>query len=250
MTYYQVLEKIAENLSHTYIRTNSFTPRLAALIAICFDAGLISLGILGFALTFIDNIEILDLNEWIIKTCIVGAITSGLWFLLLIKYFRHTSWICWVLADFILVGIAGFILSTLFIIRDINLDLPQPAPTLYFEPIVNKTCTLECSQRQGRRNHSRSYVLSSEQCASSQNRSTAIAYYEQMNSICMYNTSFFFYLDIADWRSKGNYHFSVQEAQYDQSQLGNKVRVPVYPGALGIHWLSHPQLITITESFD
>lgn len=186
----------------------------------------------------------LDRGEWYAQTIALGLALATVWFLLIVVFFRGTSWVCWVFMDFILCGILGIMLSSHFIAREANVHLPQPAPTVYSQPISQKYCVLECRQRCGKRCTRRSnYSGNTDAHCAAHSRPAVMQRYKQSDPICRSSASFAFRITIRHWEpQKQYYHFPTSATFFDSVSVGQYVNVPVNEGAYGVKWINQDEI--------
>lgn len=215
-----------------------------AFLFLCAHAGLLTWGIFGGLPTLADNIEMLDRTEWFAQTIVLGLVLATIWFMLIVAFFRSTSWVCWVMVDFMLCGILGIMLTSHFIAREANVHLPQPAPTVYRQPISEKYCVLECRQRCGKRCTRRSnYSGNTDAHCSAQSRPNVRQRYMQIDSICRSSANFAFKITIRHWEpQKQYYRFPTNASFFDSVSVGQYVDVPVNEGAYGIKWINQDEI--------
>ena len=227
-----------------YGRAQSYPLGAIALIFICVHAGLLTLAAFGFAPTLIDNTDIVNNVEWYVKGAVAGGVAACVWLFLILNIFRKTSWVCWVFVDFVLCGIIGFVLSAVFIVRDLNIDLPQPLPQIHQQPVVKKYCQLKCKKSCGRRCTRRSnYPIPSEEGCSPQSRAEFMQLKRQQDNICAYNAWYVYNLEIQSWhRDEGNYAFLPKVTVFDSTHVNGYMNVPVHDGALGLEWVDTNQI--------
>lgn len=246
---YTLLEDIAKHTrrSTALLSISPDTPRHRAPIAF-FVIG-VHMGLLAFGASEIfyshalDTTDIIDNEALITRSATAMLFGMGAWLMLLYYFFARTPWICWVLGDFVLCGVAGFALSTTAILREANIQLPQASPREYMQPITAKSCTLHCSKSCGkhctRRSH---YTLTEESCTPS-----ARAQFQQERRaddyICENNSWYDYDLRIQHWQSGQDYRFSPSVRQFDSMASGMMVTVPVYNGALGMEWLNSNDIL-------
>ena len=216
---------------------------MAALIFVCFHAGFLGLGIFGALPTLLDSVHIVDFNLLVIYGLITGGVFSAVWLFIILAIFNKTSWICWVLADFVLSGIIGFVLAGSFIVREANQYLPQPPAKLYEQPIIQKSCTIKCSKSCGKRCTRRSsYPFYSEQNCDIQSRSTNIQQKIQSDYICKNNSWYEYKITVKSWKETTNYSFKPEEVLFDSVHEGGYLNIPVNKGALGLEWIDQSQI--------
>lgn len=230
-------------------RPGSSSLRVLGLVALAFisvHAGLFALGILGIFPTLTDSIDIIDSPAWISKGVIAGGAVALVWFFLILHIFQKTSWVCWVIADFFLCGLVGFMLSGVFAIREANTHLPQPLPHVFAQPILQKICVLECKQSCGRRCTRRSsYQFQGDASCNPDSRAAIFQQKTETDPICRSNAWFEYKIKIHHWRDPADYSFTPESRLFDSVQVGSFLTVPVHQGAIGLEWIDidniHPR---------
>jgi hypothetical protein len=209
-----------------------------AFLFLAAHAGLITLGIFGALPTLADSIDTLDNHLLVIKGMLAGLVLSGLWLFLIVSIFNRSSWVCWVLVDFLICGLIGFVLSGIFIVREANVHLPQPAATIMVTPVTQKICTLNCSQRCGRRCTRRSsYTFYDNSGCNPQSRAESMILKKQTDSICRSSAYYSYQITTKPWRPGKHYSFSPNITLFDGVNVGTDVSIPVNPGALRLEWV-------------
>lgn len=209
-----------------------------AFVFICAHAGLMTLGLLGILPTMADSIDTIENYALAIKGMTTGVIASAAWLFFILNFFRNTSWICWVLVDFILCGVIGFTLSGIFIVREINTHYLQTPAKIHEQRIIQKSCTLWCSKSCGRRCTRRSsYVYPLESQCTPEMRAENMLQKQQTDYICQANAYFEYSITIENWNKGQNYSFTATLPLFDQTKVGSSLRIPVNEGALGLEWV-------------
>lgn len=212
---------------------------ITAFVVICVHAGVLTLGAFGFAPTLMDSVDTIDKVEWIAKGMVAGGTIAGLWLIVVLSIFNRTSWVCWVVADFVLCGILGFTLSGIFVTRELNTHLSQPAPQIHAQQVLLKTCELKCKKSCGKRctRHS-NYPLAEGMCAAS-SRPSYMQQIKTQDSTCRNGSAWYdFKLQVTHWKKPQPYTFEPLEKLFDRTKSGGFLNVPVYKGALGFEWVN------------
>ena len=216
---------------------------LAAAAVIAVHAGLLGLGLFGLLPTRADAIHTEYLPNLIVVGVVAGAVVAGTWFLLLLAVFLGSSWSSWVLADFILCGFLGIVLSGIVVVREANIHLPQPAATVHVLPIVKKVCVFKCSPaRRGLNLQRHSYWFDTDRQCSPELRAAFLQSRQQSNSNCTLRPSFDYSIRVKHWRASVPYSFSPSAEVFDTLSTGNLLSVPVHPGALGFEWIDRDEI--------
>ncbi len=233
------------SISSGYEVASSTSRRLSvtAFIFISIHAGLLTMGLLGAFPTLADSVDMVDAGAWIAKGILLGILLAIVWFFAILHMFRGSSWVCWVLADFVLCGVLGFILSGVFVVREANTHLPQPPAQVFTQPILQKVCVLECKKRCGRRCTRRSsYRFQSDATCSPESRYAIMQEKKQTDYICANSAWYEYTLHVQHWREPSDYSFSPSEALFDNVRTGTMLNVPVNEGALGLEWIDTDEI--------
>jgi hypothetical protein len=213
----------------------------AAALVVAVHAGLFSLGVFGFLPTFVDSVHTLSTRDLMAMGAIAGAIAGAAWFLGVVMFFRASSWAPWVMADFVLAGVIGFMLSGIFFVREANIWLPQAAATVHELPVVSKSCTLKCGK--GRRSSRRSsYQFDSDRDCNPQSRQAIMASKKREDQRCVRRAKFEYRVELRHWREPGQYAFKPDADVFDTLRTGSYLQVPVHAGALGLEWIDWDEL--------
>ena len=208
--------------------------------------GFLLLGLTGFWTFSVDSIEVLDRAALMHYGLSGGVALAALWAFIIFFLLGRTSWVSWVLSDFIAFGIVGLVLSGLTFARDVDVDLVQPAPTVYQERLVERTCQLECSKSCGKNCTKRShYTYSTQAECTASVRAKNIAEKRASDPICAARADFKYYLTVsASWpHYQGtSYRFSTDSVFFDHTQAGMFLSVPVHAGALGLPWIDKAEI--------
>lgn len=239
--HFEILDEISKILG-TVATKDGFATQAETLVPYAFGAmsvhaGLLSLGLLGVFPTLADSIDTPLLSELVSKGLAAGALCAALWFMLILYFFNKTSWICWVFADFMLCGILGFMLSGIFAVRELNMDLSQPSPVVHTQNITQKKCTLHCKKGSGKRSRSSSYAYYGDDACSPSNRSGITREKETTDYICTYQIWFTFDISVPHWSKPKDYSFESSMQLFDSVRTGQSLDISVNPGALGIEWV-------------
>lgn len=192
--------------------------------------------------TFLDSMEIVSYVEWWGTALFAGLILAGVWLAMLLWLFSGTSWAGWVLADYLLAGLIGILITTGYGLRKTNILLDTKPPTLYDKPIVERSCTLTCSRTVGsgkrRRTESTTHFPTEAQCEAPSRQQT-VQYFLQQDYKCSYNNHFNYRLVVEPWcqGSKKPYHFNTNSQLFDAVRRGTIMTIPSHPGRFGIEWV-------------
>ena len=207
---------------------------VAALSVIVVHAGLLMFGMLGFLPTFADSVHTADTGALLRMGLVAGAVAALVWLPSILAVFSGSSWSPWVLTDFLISGLIGFVLAGVHVVREVNVQMPQPEARQYQLPVLQKACTLSCSS--GRRSRS-TYPFVSDAACSPPQRQKVMAEKKQSDPVCARRAWFTLTLDVKHWREQDPYSFDASEQLFDAVRTGRSVTLPVHPGALGLEWV-------------
>lgn len=191
----------------------------------------------GWAAQLIDSVQMVSNVLWISSGLYYGLFALGLWFAAIIIIFRKSSWIGWVLADFLLYGWIGILVCSVYLVRDMNVMLDQSEAVIHTMPVTRKNCALHCSNRYGKRSKTRTYQLSALQCAYSE-RPATMAEYQNRDYVCRSSAHFTFDVYTKHWNPAINsYHYQPNSQHFDAVDYGTLIDIPTHAGALGIEWV-------------
>lgn len=239
--YWRKLNAVREGLRHLSDPSGRrFPMRWTAFIFLGLHLALFITALSGFAPTFIDRYEIIDKWQWLSHAAAYALPAVCLWFGVIIYFFHGTSWAGWVLADFVLTGIIGVMMTTGYFVREANI-LADMSPPQHIERTVSKrTCSLECRKSCGKNCTRRSSYKLDEKWCSPERRIATKYYYEQRDSICRASAKYQFTLYMPHWlpkMGKNRYSYHPRADVYDASPVGTTLRIPLREGALGIEWV-------------
>ena len=140
-----------------------------------------------------------------------------------------------------LCGLFGFVLSGISVVRDVNVQMPQPEARVYERPVVQKLCVLKC--KKGRRYARRSsYPFASDDDCSPQSRQEIMISKKQSDPICAAQAWFAYTIRMKHWQGDEPYSFSPSVRLFDATRTGGFLSVPVHPGAFGLEWLDWDEI--------
>ncbi|WP_421694764.1 hypothetical protein [Aestuariivirga sp.] len=209
----------------------------AALLFIALQAGVLMFGLLGSFPAYFDWAQTVNTYSLAVTGLAAGVIAAILWTSFIIVVFSESPWTSWVLADFVLFGFLGFVLSGMVVLREVNVMAPQPAATVYLQPVVEKICVLQCKMGRRRRARRLSYTFHTDSDCAPQRREEIRLSKIASEPICASSAWFDYSLRVKHWQQGEPYMFSASSFLFDAVQTGSTVRLPVHPGALGFQWL-------------
>jgi hypothetical protein len=247
----ELLKKIAQYAqmpSHLSEEKPAIRRQSLALIFISFHMALLLTGLFGVLPQLMDDFEVVKTSEWFVKSANYIVPVIFLWTSLITLCFGGSSWLGWVLADFVLSGIVGLVLFGLLAVREANIHFDTSQAQIIETPIQQRYCELTCSTGSGKRRRSRTYTLSEMMCESA-SRPSVMAEYRQRDYYCQSSARFSFHLKVAHWRTDATapFYLAVQQAFYDQTRVGAKLAIPSHSGALGIEWIDRESVTLLAN---
>lgn len=218
--------------------------RNIAFFAICTHASLLTLAtFMGFRFAFDKTVHILDAMHWMMLGFMCALVAALLWLQWLYHHFRKSSWLGWVLADFIVFGLAAFFCVSTLSIRSANIHLPQQPPAMQVQSVLSKVCILNCRQDCGKRCTRRStYPYRSESLCTAESREKIYQEKLKLDDVCRSDAWFSYVLEIQHWETPSRYSFETFESVFDASRIGKSVTVPIHQGALGLRWIDDDEI--------
>lgn len=210
----------------------------AALSAIAVQAGILTVGLSGLLPHFAHSGHTVDAGFLVLMGIAAGLLAAANWVLFVLGLFLGSSWCAWVLADFVLCGLLGFVLSGMFMVREVNIRLPQPDVRIYLQPVVQKSCVLQCQKGRGRRARRSSHPYEGDVACSPSSRQQNLESMRRTDPICASKAWFDYRLAVQHWRTSSRYSFNTRPELFDAVKSGDKVSLPIHPGALRLEWLN------------
>jgi hypothetical protein len=219
----------------------SYAQRAAFFMVL--HATLLTGGIAGFAAYAAGDIEMMNMQRFLMATLALVPLAAGLWIALLAIFLRRSMWLVLALGDFILIGIAGLVLSVPLFSLELNRRLPQAPPTLYSQPLLDKSCSVHCRRKRGKSTTTRTYDLTPAECRATA-RDAKVQSLKQSDSVCSYSASLRYKLRFEPFHADQDkpYILKASAAQFDAGQRGDVYDIPVHPGALGHAWLDQEEI--------
>ncbi len=186
---------------------------------------------------------IADYAEMLVKAGFAGVFFVLLWGFLLLKIFRNTVWVGWIINDYVIFGIAGIMLASLPLVYEINARMYN-SNTVYIQEVLEKKCKLICANkvRTGRSYFVKNNTIweySDDKCSPSERESVMQGeYIKNKRADCEIGVLFGYFIAIKNWKGDSEVKFSVDGGLFDKIKHGDKVKVPVNSGALGIEWIN------------
>ena len=118
--------------------------------------------------------------------------------------------------------------------RDLNINLPQPDSRIHQQPVIQKVCELLCEKRIHKHMSSSSYAYDTDAACSPASREQNMYWKRRGDPICAGRAWFEYSLVVQHWRKPMRYSFTPGIQLFDAVKTGDRVRLPVNPGALGV----------------
>ncbi|MGZ9097157.1 MAG: hypothetical protein ACXW30_02540 [Micavibrio sp.] len=192
--------------------------------------------------------NIIEVGEFIQLSGLVGLGMVVAWLVFIVRSFSGKSWFGWVVADFMIFGFIGIILTSGYVLRETNIRLDFTSPEIIERPVVDRVCTLGCRDGTGKGAISKIHRLQPEECVSLEE---TIRQYSAKDPQCTYDHSFDFYIDFPDisdnqWPQLFRVH--TDQKVYLAAERGMMLSIPVHQGLFGIQWTNRKEVgRTLTE---
>lgn len=213
-------------------------------------ATLLTGAIFGFLAFIFGDMHVENLQRLIASSAVLIPLAAGIWIVLMLGALRRSMWLVLALGDFILIGLAGLILTIPLLAIEANQNLPQGPAVVQQKQLMAKQCSLHCSKKRRKRSStSRDYPFSATECEPA-NRQIRIDMLKDTDSICRNRATMRYKLTFPAWRSDDNapYVLDVDAARFDTSKRGDAFNIPVHPGALGSPWIDEDEIAPATEN--
>lgn len=242
--YWAAIEALRDQKQKLIPRTRQgYRLRFEAFGFLALHSALFWFSLVGLFPTLLDNNEIINKGEWIVYGGLFGVLAVAAWALAIFWCFHRTSWMGWVFADFLLVGMMGVFLSTAYFLRDFNIMLDMSEPTTIERQWVKRSCTLHCKKNCGRRCTRRSEHTIPAQSCTSYARPKTLEKWRSQDSICRANAWYKFTLEVPHWHEGwDNYSFEPQASVYDATEHRKTLQIPLHKGAFGMQWVDTDQI--------
>lgn len=226
-----------------------FPRQWRAFAFIALHAGLFFTACFGFLPTLLDENEIVSNREWLMHAVAYAVTAAFLWFMVIMAFFRQTSWAGWVVADFVLVGLVGVLVTSGYLVREVNIHMDMAKPVHIERRVTNRYCEIECEYVCGRRcSRTETYRIEDRFCTPETRQDTLNTYSVQYTT-CQSNADFKFTLEMPHWHEgKETYSYAPMPHVFDRVQTGTLVSVPVHEGALGIEWVNTREIQPATPA--
>jgi hypothetical protein len=210
---------------------------LLALAAVAIHAGLLMLGLFGWLPAIFETVHMPESRTLQVTGLILGAAAAFFWLLGLLFIFIGSSWVSWVLADFLLFGVIGFVLSGAYAATAANVLLPQPPAQIREMTVVQRVCVLRCISGTRRSSGYRSLIHASDRECSPESRGEIKLKARRSVAACRATAMFTYEVFLKAGSGPETVSFSPDAQMFDRFHTGSLVDVPFHPGALGIRWV-------------
>jgi uncharacterized membrane protein len=238
----EALETIATALNKEYTRplpsTSMLCPARLAVLFLMTHAALFTLICIAGIPVFYETTVLLNPSKMMHYGFSIGTFFCILWFICIIITMAGSSWFPMVLVDFFLFGVAGILLSTLFILREINIEWDIRPATPFHQAILSKGCSLVCPSWSGKRRRTATYSLNASECSTAEKQNTLLKY-GNIDYKCGSRAKFHYKISIEPWSpyQEGVFIFPTESTIFDQIKDGDLMTVESHQGALGFPWV-------------
>jgi hypothetical protein len=143
----------------------------------------------------------------------------------------------WLLADFALAGLPGFLLGGVLVARAADLGLDRAPPAVATVRVRSTACALECSTGSGKARKVSTWPLAAPECAAA-GRPATLEAMARRDPKCASRAAFRFTVTVEHWLpGHPPWDLDAGAARHDRAAPGRPVEVPVHPGALGLAWV-------------
>ncbi|MBM3617345.1 MAG: hypothetical protein FJX23_02240 [Alphaproteobacteria bacterium] len=230
--HWQAVEVIQKEMAKVSVpqNPNRRLLRTLALFFLAAHAAFFVTAMMGFVPTFFEQVEITQRMQWAVTSAAVAAIVLAGWFVLILHFFRNSSWSALVIVDFALFGVLGIAVCSVYMVREYNVHFDSQPEAVVAQPVTGKFCKVTCGS--GKRKTT--YSLDSRQCDdAAQGLNVPLPY-----SRCSSSRSYKFSLKVRHWReSQKAYDFRVNRDIYRNTKYSHTALIPVHGGALDIEWV-------------
>lgn len=204
--------------------------RTLALFFLAAHAAFFATALIGFAPTIFEQVEITQRMQWAVTSAATAAIALAGWFLLILHFFRNSSWSALVISDFALFGVLGIAVCSVYMVREVNVHFDDQPEQVVAQPVTGKFCKVTCGS--GKRKST--YTLSHYQCEDAARMGDLHVSYSR----CSSSRTFKFSVKVKHWREgEKGYDFRVSRSVYRDVRVQDSAIIPVHKGALGIEWV-------------
>lgn len=219
----------------------SYAQRAAFFMVL--HATLLTGGIAGAIAYAGGDVGMLDISRFIKASLALVPLAAGLWILALLAALKRSMWLVMALGDFILIGLAGLVLSVPLLTQEANRRLPQAPPVMQSKALLEKSCSVHCSKRRRKSSTTRTYDLSPLECRPG-NREQRLAALRESDYVCAASAKLRFKLSFPSWHAEGGEAFTMDAGPelFDAGNRGDLYDFAVHPGALGHAWIDEDEV--------
>lgn len=243
------LRKIRDRIQESGVQAPKSTSASAGKRALCMislHSALFVAGLLTFILvatnlktwfqTSTFSPQIVEMGAFIELSGLVGLGVAAAWLAYIVRSFSRKSWFGWVIADFMVFGLIGIILTSGYLLREANIRLDFTQPETIQRPVVDRVCLMYCDETRKGRDAGKTYALKPEECAY---LDETISRYKAKDWQCGHDHHFSFYIDfpaIADNQWPQLFRVWTDQKTYLATERGMMLSIPVHRGLFGIQW--------------
>lgn len=213
--------------------TEERTPNYArrTFILMYMNLTFLGLGLTGFLAHTIGPIEIFDLKKFLLAVFPMIGFAIAAWFIFINLWLGRSMWKTVAFNDFLYFGLFGLIFFVPIAVLEANRHLPQGAPAVYQQTLIQKSCSLKCKIKS-----SRPSILFNESQCHPNNRAQII----EMKTGC---PEFFRHIEYrlvfvqkTRHQTKGTVVKTLPDF-FDSTKIGARYLFQLNPGALGHAWV-------------
>jgi len=219
----------------------SYAQRAAFFMVL--HATLLAGGIAGAFAYAGGDVGMLDISRFMTASLALVPLAAGLWILALLAALKRSMWLVMALGDFILIGLAGLVLSVPLLTQEANRRLPQAPPVMQNKPLLQKSCSVHCSKRRRKSSTTRTYNLSPSECLPVV-REARMAELRDGDYVCASSAKLRYKLSFPSWHAEGGETFTMSAGPqlFDAGERGDNYDFLVHPGALGHAWIDEDEV--------
>lgn len=237
----EMLKPLVQGMEKTLVPLGKRNISWLALVIMAVHSGLLMFAIPAWFIDLVDGYEVLD-PYWG-PAFYYGAAICLFWLAFLVGTFRDTAWMSWVGFDFLIIGVAGIMLSSGFFTESYNISADYAQPAMHDTVLLSKKCDLKCTSGSGKRRSTTTYDLTRDQCLAA-SRDQVMQEHKARYSRCRSSARFNFdlYFDNPVAGGKRTVNKVVKANEYDAASDGQRGVMPVHPGAVGYRWVNTKEI--------
>jgi len=180
---------------------------------------------------------LLDRGAFFLMSSVATVAVIVFWMALMALTLKRTMWLVVGLGDFLLIGLAGFLMAIPLMLYEANIKMQQGEAEYSQVRLLGKTCHIACMPGTGRQTHF--FDMTDETvCRAEEERSAYLKQLQELEPNCRQNAEIRFYLVLAHEESGHQFSVPVAEDVHDAANENMSYAAPVYPGALRHPWIS------------